>query len=75
MALRGSLVRLPPMWSPVLTTSPRILAVPARQTHSTEDKLKDIIQAAPATAAACGSAKPAGKLGKCYFFLFEIHTL
>lgn len=63
MALRGSLVRLPPMWSPVLTTSPRILAVPARQTHSTEDKLKDIIQAAPATAAACGSTKPAGKLG------------
>ncbi|XP_063611486.1 UPF0389 protein CG9231-like [Penaeus indicus] len=63
MALRGTLVRLPPLRSPALTTSPRILSAPARHTHSTEDKLKDIIQAAPATAAACGGATPAGKLG------------
>ncbi|XP_042885386.1 UPF0389 protein CG9231-like [Penaeus japonicus] len=63
MALRGTLGKLPALRSSVWTTSPRILAVPARKTHSTEDKLKDIIQAAPATAGVSGRAMPAGKLG------------
>ncbi|XP_047497660.1 UPF0389 protein CG9231-like [Penaeus chinensis] len=62
MALRGTLARLPALRT--LSTSPRILAAPARQTHSTEDRRKDmIIQAAPVAVAACGSAIPAGRLG------------
>ncbi|XP_027210232.2 UPF0389 protein GA21628 [Penaeus vannamei] len=64
MAFRGTLARLPALRTSVLSTSPRILAVPARQTHSTEDRRKDmVIQATPAVAAACGSAIPAGRLG------------
>ncbi|XP_037801386.1 UPF0389 protein CG9231-like [Penaeus monodon] len=60
MALRGTLARLPPLRSSLVTTSPRIVAVPARHTHSTEDRL----QVAPAAGAAvCSSAIPVGKLG------------
>lgn len=69
MALRGTLARLPALRSSVLTTSPRILAVPARQTHSTEERL----QVAPAVGAAvCSSAIPVGKLGKLLLFLGDV---
>lgn len=48
MALLGTLNKLPTVGSLVSNAvRPRILAVTARQTHTTEDKLKDIIHTVP----------------------------